>query len=181
MTPAYREDKATQAASLLLKNNHNKMPYLKLLKLMYLIDRKALEQWGRPITFDKYVSMDFGPVLSTTYNRINIEPAPGEEFYWHQYISEPKHYEVKLKKDPGIGALSNAEIEIINKIDQKYKHMDRFALSDLTHDLPEWQNPHGSSIPISFDSLLHHLGKDKKEAELIKDELDAAEFLNELK
>jgi len=54
------------------------MSYLKLIKLLYIIDREALLRWGRPLTGDRYVSMDHGPVLSQTLNLITEEPRPDE-------------------------------------------------------------------------------------------------------
>jgi uncharacterized phage-associated protein len=60
----FNERKATQAAAYLLKRRGGKMSYMKLIKLLYFADRVALSRFGRPITTDRYVSMDRGPVLS---------------------------------------------------------------------------------------------------------------------
>lgn len=60
----FNDRKATQAAALLLQLRGGKMSYMKLIKLLYLADREALLQWGRPITTDRYVSMNRDPVLS---------------------------------------------------------------------------------------------------------------------
>ena len=46
------------------------MEYIKLIKLMYLVDRAALNERGWPISTDVYVSMAHGPVLSRTYDLI---------------------------------------------------------------------------------------------------------------
>ena len=62
----FNEAKAAQTAARLLKLRGGRMSYLKLIKLMYLIDREALLRWGRPVTTDCYVSMDKGPILSRT-------------------------------------------------------------------------------------------------------------------
>lgn len=40
----------------------------KAVKLLYLADREHLRRFGRPITFDKYVAMKFGPVGSAAYD-----------------------------------------------------------------------------------------------------------------
>src|ERR1022692_1541243 len=40
------------------------MNYMLLIKLLYLLDRRALSLWGRPVTGDDYFSMKYGPVLS---------------------------------------------------------------------------------------------------------------------
>jgi len=57
MKPGFNEAKATQAAALLLKLRGGRMNYMKLIKLLYLVDRTALIRWGRPVTFDSYCSM----------------------------------------------------------------------------------------------------------------------------
>jgi uncharacterized phage-associated protein len=64
----FNEAKATEAACLLLRLRGGKMSYIKLIKLLYLLDRTSLLRWGRPVTTDRYVSMDQGPVVSQVYN-----------------------------------------------------------------------------------------------------------------
>src|SRR4051794_10494791 len=70
MALPFDERKATEATSLLLMLRGNRMHYMKLIKLLYLADREALLRWGRPITTDTFVSMDYGPVVSTIYDLI---------------------------------------------------------------------------------------------------------------
>lgn len=64
MRTRYREEKATEAAARLLKLRGGAMSHMKLIKLLYLLDREAYVRWGRPVTYDTYVSMPHGPVLS---------------------------------------------------------------------------------------------------------------------
>ena len=68
----YREDGSTQAAARLLKRAGGPMSHMKLIKLLYLADRRALVRWGRPITCDWYVSMPQGPVPSFTLDRCSF-------------------------------------------------------------------------------------------------------------
>ena len=63
MTPRFNERRATEAAARFLKLRGGRMSYLKLIKLIYFLDREALLRWGRPVTGDRYVSMDNGPVV----------------------------------------------------------------------------------------------------------------------
>ena len=77
MTVTYREDKATQAAARLLRLAGGKLNHMKLMKLLYLADRRALIQWGRPITFDWYVSMPHGPSCCSQTPRV-CAPVPAE-------------------------------------------------------------------------------------------------------
>ena len=45
----FDERKAAQAASVLLERHGGSMPYIKLIKLLYLADREALIESGLPI------------------------------------------------------------------------------------------------------------------------------------
>src|SRR5215218_6123410 len=96
MRKRFREDKATQAAARLLKIRGGKMSHLKLIKLLYLVERESLTRFGVPFTYDSYVSMPHGPVLSATLDRINERPMY-EGGYWDQHITPKQNNEVALR------------------------------------------------------------------------------------
>jgi uncharacterized phage-associated protein len=154
MTLRFNEAKATQAAARLLQLRGGRMHYLKLIKLLYLVDREALLKWGRPVTTDQFVSMDKGPVVSRIYNLIREEPEPGETSIWRMHISEPQNYEVALLRDTPTDELSRAEEDLIAEVFAVYGHRNRWELVRLTHDLPEWRDPEGGSLPIEYSDIL---------------------------
>lgn len=184
MKPPFREDKATQAAAILLKLGGGHMNYMKLIKLLYIIDREALLSWGRPVTFDAYVSMDNGPVLSRTYSLITdgIEPTHKEHSScWNNIISAPERYEVKLLQDYFLtDELSEAEEKLIQDVFNKYGHMNQWELVDIVHKFSEWQDPDGSAIPIDCIDILEAGGKTKIEAATIKDDLESLALLDRI-
>ena len=92
------------------------MNYMKLIKLLYAMDRTALSRWGHPVTYDRYVSMPHGPVLSFTLDRINEGDEPNCLGYWSKFISPPSAYAVSLIADPQDYALSEAETGLIDEI-----------------------------------------------------------------
>src|SRR5437879_5045314 len=101
----FDEVKATEATALFLALRGGQMHYMKLIKLLYMADRIALQRWGIPITTDSYVSMDHGPVVSNIYDLIRRR---AEAASWSQYISEPmgdSNKEVSLKKDVKLARL----------------------------------------------------------------------------
>ena len=130
------------------------MSYMKLIKLLYLADREALLRWGCPITTDRYVSLDRGPVLSHVLNLITDETDPETSSIWARVISEPTKYEVHLNEEIQEEELSDAEIDLLNEIFREYGKMSRWDLVRITHDLPEWVDPAGSAIPISYRDIL---------------------------
>lgn len=177
----YREEKATQAAARLLFLNGGTMNHMKLVKLLYLAEREALLRWGRPITFDAYFSLDHGPILSFTLDKINRDRDPANPSYWHTLISERDGHTVSLLGErPPNGQLSEAEESLLNEVFKTYGHLDQWQLRDFTHTLPEWTDPGGSSEPISIRAILHSGGFDESDIQDIEDALQAEESAREM-
>ena len=152
------------------------MGYMKLIKLLYLADREALLRWGRPISTDCYVSMDRGPILSQTLNLINEGSGPGGDGPWSKLISPPESYDVRLLvEDPPKDELSKAEEELIDEIFRRFAHMERWKLVDHLHTLPEWTDPSGSALSISYGAILRAGGKSEEETAVIEQELESLE------
>jgi uncharacterized phage-associated protein len=171
MKGRFNEAKATQVAALLLKlRGTGQMSYLKLIKLMYLVDREALARWGRPVSTDRHVSMDKGPVLSRVYNLITEEQRAGGA--WSEHISAAPNYTVKSLTDPGTDELSRAEEDLISEVFAQHGHKDRWTLVKDIHEFPEWQDPQGSMIPIRISEILEALGK----SPAIEEEIQAEAF-----
>jgi uncharacterized phage-associated protein len=145
------------------------MPYISVIKLMYFADREALLRWGAPITNDNYYSLDHGPILGRVKN-LMLEEEP-ERSFWAMHISSPSNYMIELIDEVGNDQLSRAEERLIDEIFRQNKHLDRWQLRDKSHELPEWRNPHGSSIQIEIEDILKAAGIDEKEREAIIREL----------
>lgn len=143
------------------------MSHMKLIKLLYLVDRRSLVRFGRPITFDWYFSLPHGPVLSFTLNRINEEIDPQNPSYWHRFISEREGHSVRLLGDMPNDQLSTAEEQLIDEVFSKFGEMSQWKLRDYCHELPEWQDPNGSRLPIEIRDILLAEGLDEEEVEEI--------------
>jgi uncharacterized phage-associated protein len=181
MRARYREDKATQAAARLLKLRGGTMSHLKLIKLLYLVERESLTRLGRPLTYDTYSSLPHGPVLSATLDRINT----GECYrggYWDRVISPKVRYEVSLR-DPAVvpnDQLSPAEEALIDEVFAKYGRLKRWELVELTHELPEWIDPQGSALPILPADILRHAGYSDQVIAEMEAEWEGAAFAQAL-
>jgi hypothetical protein len=147
----FREDKTTQMAASFLNLANGRMPYLLLMKMLYIADKKMLLKWGKPITYDLWYSMKYGPVLSHTLDLIRRK-ADGE--YWPAYIETADNFEVVLHSDPGTDALSRAEDQIISETFAEWGHLDAFTAADLTHEFPEYTDPGNGAIPIAYHEVL---------------------------
>jgi uncharacterized phage-associated protein len=175
----FNQEKATAATAFLLKLRGGRMSYLKLIKLLYLADREALHRWGFNITTDRYVSMNHGPVVSNIYDLILSDDERTKPF-WSQYITPLLgEYELALKGDEvPENQLSRAEERLLTEIFGAYGTWSRWKLRDFTHELREWRDPNGSSVPISIEEILQAQGSSDEEVAGITAEMKAAEVAN---
>ena len=171
----FNDRKTAQAAAWLLDRHEGRMRFIKLVKLLYLADRQSLVNSGYPITGDRLVSMDYGPVLSRVLNLITGERYPGneQESVWTQYISAPDDYEVSLLDMPEMDELSAYELGILEDVFEKFGHWDRWELVRYTHTLPEWEDPQGTSIAIDTHVILREAGKSDEEIRATAEQVEA--------
>lgn len=174
MTVLFNEAKATQAAARLLTLRGGRMSCIKLVKLLYLADREALLRLSLPITSDRFVSLDIGPVVGRIYELVRGEPAPNSAHIWRRYISDPDHYEVHLLADPGTSELRARELSLIEEIFEQHGRLDRWSLVEYTRALPEWRYPNGSALPIEYRDILKPAGKAEAEISRIEEALESS-------
>ena len=163
----FDEKKATQVAARIIAKNDNRFDFLALVKLLYLVDREAIKSWARAIVGGPYFSLPHGPVNSPILKLVNEKPASD---YWAHCI-ERKGNELILNHDPGDDELSEAEKDLIDFVFDEHGHKSASALRHLTHQLPEWQDPAGSSLPISGETLLRVAGRSSEEIAELSSEL----------
>ena len=165
----FNDRKAAQIAAFFLKASGGSINHMKLIKLMYLADRQALQNHGFPISRDRFVSMDHGPVLSQTLNLINGEMQSSDNG-WKQWIGPRQGNSVKLLHEVtdrgSYDELSDIDLEILASVWKSFGHMDRFDLVQYCHDnCAEWEDPEGSSTPIPYARTLKAVGKTAADAE----------------
>lgn len=155
----YNPRKAAQAAAYLVRlAPSGKMDVYALVKMLYLADRKALVERGRPITGDAMVSMPHGPVLSRTYDEAKA-PEEIQNQFWRDYLSEREDNLVLLRRgDVPTDELSEYERKTIEGVYREYGHLRFSDLKKLTHSLPEYTDPDGSSLPIDPTVILKEAG-----------------------
>lgn len=176
----FNEKKAAQAAAHLIRRHGGRMNYTVLVKLLYLADRTALVECGQPITGDRMVSMPHGTVLSMVLDCINVGGQLPDSA-WATAVSPPEGYDVRLVADPGADELSAYETEVIDRIDRAYGRMNWWQLRQLTHGLPEWRDPEGSSLPIAPEEILRAEGKSPEEIERISQDAEELWFIDRLR
>ncbi|MDQ6962229.1 MAG: Panacea domain-containing protein [Mariprofundaceae bacterium] len=179
----FNEGKTAQMAAYFLLLCGNRMPHLKLMKLLYLSDRKAMNEYGFPISGDKFVSMDYGPVLSTTLNLINgwIKP---KDNGWESWVTDKENHHVALKDGitrDNLDELSEADIQIMDSVWNTFKNYNQWRIAEYTHThCSEWKDPKGSLIPISYHEIFKALGKSNEEAQFLSERIEEESYIEDV-
>lgn len=172
----FDERKVAQAAAFLVQRAGGRIPLIKLMKLLYLADRESLARHAHPISYDRMVSMDHGPVLSRTLNLAN-GAVPSSPDGWEYWISDREHHAVAINREVDPGALvdlSEADLEILDHVWRSFGHMTKWEIVEFTHkNLPEWTDPDGSSLQIGYEDVFIALGQTPEAAEQLASDLFA--------
>jgi len=179
----FNEQKVSQMAAYFLYKRGGLMSHLKLMKLLYLADRESLRLYGLSMSGDYLVSMPHGPVLSMTLNLMDGDVESSENG-WEDLISAKENHELSLKNTLELDALdelSRADLNILEKIWDEFGAMSRWEIRDYTHKFcSEWENPYGSSKPISFQRLFQSFGHLPAAAEKLVMQMDEQQHIDEL-
>lgn len=171
----FDEKKAAQAACYLLSLYENEsMNCMKMIKILYLSDRRFIEKYSSPITTDRYVSMDDGPVTSNIYDLVknsrDRDAQDGMESIWTSCLYT-EGYDIKMKRTfIEYDMLSPMEMEVIEDVDREFRDKTEMEVVEYCHkNLEEWQNPFGSSIPISMEDIVRAAKNGRDADEIICD------------
>ena len=168
----FQFEKSLQAAGCLLELHGDHMEYVRLLKLLYIADREMMAEAGAPITGDRAVAMDHGPVLSHVYDLVKGKAARAGE--WAHFIRTTHHW-VALRQPTGRGKLNKAEIEKLQEVTERYQDDSEWDICGKTHEFPEWKKNFvpNTSTPIPWEEALEAQGRaDMIEAVEKQDQLE---------
>ena len=179
ITFPFDREKAIQ--TVLWFSRHRKIDKLKLLKILFFADREHLIQYGRPIVGGKYCAMALGPVHSEVFDLIKeAEKKKVKEFSVTDNNIQAKGNAVYDEQH-----FSESDLDILEKIEQKYGKKDQFALIPITHRLKAWAdnapNPGSKkSNPMPYEDFFkdYRSQKSKNMRELIDDQQEIFHLLN---
>jgi uncharacterized phage-associated protein len=170
----YKPVKARQLAAGFLRPAPGfAMSYIKLIKLMYLADRKRLLACGSIISGDRFFSLPHGPVLSNVMDCIRGRVRDQD---WMEHF-KTQGYDIRMIADPGDDELCRFDEEIIQQLHSQFRDYDWQGMVGYCHaNLPEWRDPGRSSSPIDYTDVLTLAGKSGAEIRAIEEQ--AAESLS---
>lgn len=131
----------------------------KLMKLVYLADRSALQSLERPITYDDFKKLKNGPVAEDIYAGLfsaRHDKPWTDAFEFHGT-------EVTLK-DPEFtnDLLSEAELDVLDEIIDTYGKLSREELIGLVHGKEEWlRSNFRTRTTFEYEDILDAMGMSK--------------------
>ncbi len=147
----------------------------KLCKILYFADQQHLSQYGRSITGDRYIAMQFGPVPSNVDDI--LKALRGDSFFsgasaidsLKESMKFENRYILRGIKAPDMDELSGTDIKCLDKAIDLCKNMTFQQLTQFSHGLA-WTNTQRDRA-ISVKDILREAGDDEAYVEYIADNL----------
>lgn len=176
-------EKLIQTSAYILSKYGGVLNYTKLIKILYLADRKSIAETGYSITGDTYVSMKDGPVLSGLYslvkNRCSDKPT---QYYWNSKFQTDGYDIYKIVPFVSMDELSDFETETLDKIDSMFHSSTYSQMIDFVHNsknCPEWKQTF-SSIPLTEEEIMRNTGFSDEDIKVIQEEKEFYQKEDEL-
>jgi uncharacterized phage-associated protein len=136
-------EKAVEAASVVLrKENGCRMSGQRLAKLLYIANRTALAELGRPILKCTVIALKNGPVHGDIHDLIHSDHRSAD--HWTTFIGKQGLRDVTLKQHPPMGKLSRAEVDILERVTDELANAEDWELVEMTRGFEEWRKNYSS-------------------------------------
>lgn len=139
------------------------------LKTLYFADMEHLRRFGRPVTGDRYVAMENGPVPSYAYNALKGELPENERASLVAAINvindRPQPY-YQPHRLPDMNFFSRSDIECLEWAFEHCRKRSFGSISDETHEHVAWKRA-GLNGTMHIDHMLD--GADAEALEAAKE------------
>lgn len=137
-----------------------------IVKSLFLADVAHLEKYGRPITFDNYFALEFGPVPEASYDMLKPAYEPGAHYpdeawppWRREHAGGRAYYYRGPRRDPNLRALSKTDVAALTTALDEVKQLRFGGVVDKTHRntayLDAW-NSRGDkgSAPMNYAQVM---------------------------
>jgi uncharacterized phage-associated protein len=155
--------KATQALNYFASRRGGSIGKLQAMKLIFFADRYHLRKYGRTVTEDAYLAMQYGPVPSLTMNIAGLNDflERHEREYAARYIRPSEdHKRIHAEREPDLTVLSETDREALNAVWVRFMGTrNQVDLVELSHLFPEWKRHAaatgpGKRMPMNLEDFL---------------------------
>lgn len=171
--------KASDVASEFLQREGGTMNILKLVKLVYLLDRLSIDRRGIPVVGGAYFSLPNGPITSELLDLINAGRLCGsDDSSWEERIGDRQNHEVALQSTVSSEHLSSSEIDLLDEIYREHGAKGQWELVEWTHrNCPEWTSLLQGRDLIPVERIAEAVGKSDPEVQRVREEALEQRFL----
>lgn len=172
--------KAIQAAGVLLRfEQTRRMSRLRLLKLLYIADRRSIKETGFPIIGSKLVAMKDGPLHNEVYDLIKGNHIREPE--WAAHFQNFGGRDVGMRDEPGVDELSDYDVAMLGKVSEDHATMTDWDVAELTHTFDEWNKNYpdktvSTSTTIPLADVLDGLKLQDKKQSILSENRDHEEL-----
>ncbi len=163
----FDEEKAIAAVLHIVREvyarGESKVGLHKLFKILYFADREHLADWGRPITGDFFVAMNYGPVPSNIYDMLKSTKGDCGFISPETYVPFFEVYGgkwVHANQDPNLDMLSESDQDALNQAIEENAHLSFGQLVDKSHD-QAW-NTATKDCKMSYKRMAIEAGADSE-------------------
>lgn len=173
MNKLFKYDKAVNAILYSLQQLGGKTDMHKLCKILYYADQRHLSMYGRSITGDTYIAMQFGPVPSCVDDI--LKALRGDSFFsanteineLKKRIAFDNRYILRSFASPDMEELSETDVECLSYAIEICKDKSFGELTEFSHGLA-WNNTRRDR-EISVKDILREIGDEEAYVDYIAD------------
>lgn len=167
----FRKEATLNAVLYILQQLGGKSDMHKIFKTLYFADQSHLSKYGRTITGDVYIAMQYGPVPSKTDD---IFKAVRGDSYFHDdelntYFHFVNKYIVEANRKADLDYLSESDLECLKEAIERCKDKSFDELTKMSHGLA-WENTRRDRT-ISFKDILREEGDTEDYVDYIAEKL----------
>lgn len=152
-------------------------------KFFYLADREHFNRYGRPISFEKYYAMSYGPVATTVLDLLNGNLGPAkavgiDELPFKTEIAKAKNnrdttFIREPKREVDYDLFSKSDLRVFDEVVEKYKDATFDELFNATHEHYAWLNAwntrkYGERAEMFYEEMID----DEKKRAAVVENLD---------
>lgn len=173
MNKLFKTDKAVHSLLFALQQLGGRSDMHKLCKILYFADQRHLSIYGRSITGDTYIAMQYGPVPSNVDDI--LKAVRGDSFFASSKEAEPlkkyltfdNRFMVRALVAPDMDELSATDVKCLTYAIELCRNKSFVELTEYSHGLA-WNNTKRDR-EMSVKDILREIGEDEAYVEYIAD------------
>jgi uncharacterized phage-associated protein len=163
MNYTYDREKAKEAVLYIVSKVQNSDLH-SVFKALYFAEKKHIAEYGRSITGDKFIAMDYGPVPSAIYDHCK-ESKKSEVPFEEAFIQQG--WNIVAVRNHNSDFFSESDLECLDHGIEKVSGLGFEARKKLSHDTA-WENAYENGVINPFD-MAKDEGADEGTLEYIHD------------